>query len=306
MIVLLAVLPIFVVLAAGQALRRAGFPTEVFWPATDRLVYWTLVPALLFNMMARADLSVETLTGFGLALVSGYLAAGAFALLASSRFRLDPATSTSVLQGAARHNAWIGLAICENLLGPEGLALGIMAMTVLGLATNLSIVPAMILILRRGDGRSIGRAIRTDMLRNPLILGILAGLLSNVLLGGAPPVLDEVSRILGAAALPLMLLCVGAALQFRDVGAYRRELLLATCAKFAVFPATVWLIAMALTLSDAERLVLLLFSALPTAIAGQTQARAVGGNVELMSATITVQTVGSFVILPLVIMAAWS
>jgi malonate transporter and related proteins len=306
MIVILAVLPIFAVLAAGQALRRADFPAEAFWPAADRLVYWVLVPALLFNMMAYVDLSGQTLTGFGLALVGGYLAASAFALIAASWYRLTPATSTSVLQGAARHNAWIGLAICESLLGPEGLALGVMAMTVLGLATNLSIVPAMILIMKRGDGRSIGRAIGNDMLRNPLIIGILTGLLSNILIGGAPPLLDEVTRLLGAAALPFMLLCVGAALQFHEVGAYRRELLLAACAKFAVFPAVVWLIAISLTLTDAERLVLLVFSALPTAIAGQTQARAVGGNVALMSATITVQTVCSFVTLPLLLLAAWT
>lgn len=112
--------------------------------------------------------------------------------------------------------------------------------------------------------------------------------------------------MLGAAALPFMLLCVGAALQFHEVDACRRELLLAACAKFAVFPALVWLIAISLTLTDAEGLVLPVFSAVPTAIAGQTQARAVGRNVALMSATITVQTVASIVILQLMLMAAWT
>ncbi|MCC5987916.1 MAG: AEC family transporter [Pararhodobacter sp.] len=302
MIAILAVLPIFVVLTVGHVMRRSGFPTESFWPAADRLVYWVLVPALLFNMNARVDLSIETLTGFGVTLIGGYVAAVAFALIAASSFQLNPATSTSVLQGAARHNTFIALAICESLLGPEGLALGVVAATVLALATNLTIVPMMILIVARGNGQSIGRAIRNDMLRNPLIIGILSGLLSNILFGGPPPIFDEITGVLGAAALPLMLLCVGSALQFNELGNRRLELFLASLAKFGVFPLAVWLISMALKLPDTERLILLVFSSVPTAIAGQTQARAIGGDVSLMSATISLQTVGSFLVIPLLLM----
>lgn len=306
MIAILAVLPIFAVLATGHVLRRNDFPTETFWPTADRLVYWILVPALLFNMNARVELSVQTVTGFGVTLVGGYLAAGAFAFFAASWFRLTPATSTSVLQGAARHNTFIALAVCETVLGPEGLALGVMAATVLALATNLTIVPVMILMMKRGNAGSIGRTIVNDMLRNPLIIGILAGLSCNLLIGGPPPIVGEITGLLGAAALPLMLLCVGAALQFQDLGARRLELLIASFAKFAVFPGVVWLISISLSLSDAERFVLLVFSAVPTAIAGQTQARAIGGDVCLISATISIQTVCSFVILPAILMVAWT
>ena len=71
---------------------------------------------------------------------------------------------------------------------------------------------------------------------NPLILSILAAAGVN-LMGWAPiPVLQETLSVLGQAALPIMLLCVGASLKLRGLQADWLPMALAAGGKLLVFP----------------------------------------------------------------------
>ncbi|MEZ4557117.1 MAG: AEC family transporter [Caldilineaceae bacterium] len=54
-----------------------------------------------------------------------------------------------------------------------------------------------------------------DLARNPLLIGVVLGLGVNVLGIVSIPVLHDLAGVLGDAALPIMLLCVGANIRVR-------------------------------------------------------------------------------------------
>jgi predicted permease len=134
---------------------------------------------------------------------------------------------------------------------------------------------------------------------NPLILSILAGAGVNAL-GWAPiPVLHDALAVLGQAALPIMLLCVGASLKLRGLSADLKPMAVAAGIKLLLFPAVVIALATLFGLSPIKAQVALIYGALPTGVAAYTLARQMGGDAQLMAAMITVQTLLAFLLMPL-------
>ena len=134
---------------------------------------------------------------------------------------------------------------------------------------------------------------------NPLILSILAAGVVNKL-GLAPiPVLQDTLAVLGQAALPIMLLCVGASLKLRGLQAELWPMGLAAMGKLVLFPAVILGLALVLDLPPLTAQVALIYGALPTGVAAYTLARQLGGDAPLMAAMITVQTLLAFAIMPL-------
>jgi predicted permease len=141
------------------------------WDAVERLVYYVLFPVLLFNSILKSPLQ----PGQTLALAAGSVgtvACGIALAFALGRWPgIDPRLHASGAQTAFRFNSFIALALAERLGGQTGLAW--MALSI-ALCVPLCNVAAVWPLARHG-GHSYGR----ELLRNPLILSTLAGLLAN-------------------------------------------------------------------------------------------------------------------------------
>lgn len=302
--ILLAIAPIFVLIVLGYGLRRGNIPSLEFWNLNDRLVYWVLFPAMLFYKMSSTVFSTQLVGSYALVMVGGLLCAVLYALICARISGFDPAVSSSVLQGATRHNAFIALAICDVLFGPEGLALASLVTAILIPATNISVVSLMVMMLRQPTKGHVLFAILKDLARNPLILAVLLGVASNTAGFGEIPVLHRVCELLGGAALPVVLMCVGANIRVRAMAAATVPTLLAIVGKMVVFPAALMGLCLLLDLSEMQTMVALVFGCVPTAANSYTLARQMGGDAPLMAAIVTLQTGLSFVTLPLFIVAA--
>ncbi len=301
--ILLSIAPIFVLMLLGHGLRRGGIPSLEFWNLNDRLVYWVLIPALLFNNMSSMTISADLIGAYSIVILGGFGAAFGFGLLMNG-FCENRAAGSSVLQGAARHNTFIALAVAERLYGTEGLALAALCSALLIPVTNLSVVPTLAIMLRKQDGQSLFIAISKELARNPLLLAVGLGLLVNVLDLGELPVVHDVARLLGSAALPIVLLCVGANIRVRKMATSIKPTILSMLGKMLVFPLAIFWLSRWVGLSELETLVAVLFGSAPTAASGFTLARQMGGDAPLMAAIITLQTLFSFVTLPLTIIWA--
>jgi malonate transporter and related proteins len=302
---MLVVAPIFLLIVLGHVLRRSGIPSIEFWNLNDKLVYWVLFPALLFDKTSRIDLSSALLREFAVVIYSGFAAAFLFALIAGSIARLEKPLLTSLLQGSARHNTFIALAVAERVYGPEGLAYATLIVALLVPITNVTIVTSMVTLLRgREGGHGLPQAIARDLVRNPFLIAIALGLLVNVS-GLAPmPVVNEVAAILGGAALPIVLLCVGANIRVRAMVVSALPTFLAIVGKLVVFPFAIALTVKAMGMDPLLALVAIIFGAVPTAASSYTLARAMGGDAPAMAAIVTIQTAVSFLTLPLTLMLA--
>lgn len=301
--ILLSIAPIFVLIVLGHVLRRGGIPSIEFWNLNDKLVYWVLFPSLLFYKTSTITLSSEVVGGYAVVILGGFAAAVVFALLSGRLLGLPGPTATSVLQGAARHNTFIALAAAERLFGPDGLAMAAVATALLIPVTNITVVSLMVAMLRKpgaGGPTGIGliRAILRDLMRNPLLVSVAAGVAVNFADIGQVPVLHDVTRILGQAALPVVLLCVGANIRVREMTAAIGPAVLSVVGKMVVFPAALVGLALWMQLPTQAALVAGLFGAVPTAASGYTLARQMGGDAPLMATIITAQTALSFLTLP--------
>jgi predicted permease len=299
----LAIAPVFLLICAGYGLRRGGIPSGEFWRLADRLVYFVLMPALFFVRISEADLGAEALAAYAGTLYAGFFMATLFGVGAALWLGRGGAVGTSVIQGAGRFNTFIVLAVAEALYGAPGLQLSVLGAALLVPVVNLTVVGLFAVFLPRKGGNAL-RGAAVALMTNPLILSILAAALVNAA-GLAPmPVISDTLGLLGQAALPLMLLCVGASLRLRGLSADAWPIALSAAGKLAVFPAAVLGASVALGLDPLPTAIALIFGAVPTGAAAYALARQLGGDADLMATMISVQTLLAFATMPLLLTLA--
>jgi predicted permease len=285
-----------VLILAGYGLRRAGFPGGDFWAGAERFNYFVLFPALLFGSLATAPLDNPALPRL-LAAALLALAACCAVLLILRRLRKWPAARFGVmLQGALRFNTYLGLAAIGGLYGRDGLLLAAVALALLVPAVNVLSVLAL-----SADGRTSARSLLLPIATNPLILSCAAGALVNVLGIELKWGLERLVALLSGTSLPLGLLSVGAALKPKELHGEAAALAINSAARLLLVPAVALACAFLLDLPAAERAILVLFFALPTAPTSYVLTRQLGGDAHLMAGIITLQTLLSAISLVAVV-----
>lgn len=293
-------LPVFFLIAIGYGVRVGGILSGEAFGQVNRFGYFVLYPAFLFNLSSTADLQAGEAGVFLMGILLGFAVMMAIAMALKPLFGPDEGPAfTSIFQGSVRWNSFVLLAAAPALYGPAGPHLIGIAFGPLVLVVNLVCV---IVMARWGDNKANGvRAIVDQIVANPLILACVAGLLAQLIHFRASGPINTVITLLGAAAMPIAVVCVGAGLDFKAVRAARWRVVLASVLKLIVAPAVIW---GASRLVGAPPLVAAVAAGVgstPTAAAGYTLAREMGGDAKLMAAIITATTLVSFFTMPIAI-----
>lgn len=292
----LLLLPDFALIVIGFLLCRYTALDRPLWDGIERIVYLVLFPALLFGAIVRYPIAAGSalpLAGAGLAVVT-------LGVLLSYGLRLwpgvDPRLHASGAQTAFRFNSYIALALADRLAGAPGVA---WTALIIAVCVPVANVAAVWPLARQG-----GHGYLRELLRNPLILATVAGLVFN-LLGLRLPALAEttVARI-GAAALPLGLMAVGAGLQLGALKEGPRLAAALLTIRHALLPAFAVVLVVALGLPPGQQAVVVAFAALPTASSAYVLAVRMGGHGGYTAGLVTVSTLIAMVALPLWL-AAW-
>lgn len=292
--------PIFGLICVGFLLARKGFPNAGFWPEAERINYFLLFPALLLSNAAKAQLRDPDILRLGAAGAITILAA-TMILYAVRKLRPMPAGRFGpMLQGVVRFNTYVSLAVLTASSGGAGLE---RAAVYLAVAVPLVNVLSILALTDKGQGHSYARMAVT-MLRNPLIIACLVGLALAISGIGLPFGTDRFFGLLGQGSLPLGLLCVGAALQPAALGRDAVALTVASVVRLLAMPLLALGIATVFGLGEAETLVLIIFSAVPTAPTAYVLTRQMNGDGPLMAGIVTAQTLASVATVPLVLFAA--
>lgn len=297
--VALIVAPIFIIIVLGRCLAEINFPADGFWPVVDKLVFWLLVPALLFHKISLATFDAAVLSDFGVVILGGFAGALAFGLIAPFLFGFSAPLASSVMQGSCRHNTFIALAVVERLFGAPGLELAILISAILIPVTNLAVISSMSVYHSNARGGALARHLARDLGSNPILISIVLGALSNILIGGEIPALHSAVALLGSAALPMMLLSIGAGLRKPSARADWPAVGVSAVGKFAVFPVLVLILADQMGLGPMETTIAVVYSAVPAASGAYSTARMMGGDAPMMATIISVQTILGLIALPL-------
>ncbi|KVW27858.1 transporter [Burkholderia ubonensis] len=296
--VLLALAPVALLVALGHGLKRSGFVGDAFWPSAERLCYYVLLPALFAHGLASARLQSLAVMPLALALVGSTVAVAATLLLIRPFVRVDGAGFTSVFQGAVRFNNYVGASLAAGLFGAQGIALAAVCVAAIVPTVNLMCV---LVFARYGSTRLGIAALVRQIVSNPLVVACATGIAMQASGATFPPAIEPAVRALGAASMPLGLLCVGAALTFDAARAWMRPVCVASAFKFVAMPLLTLVAGRVLGLGDAALTVALLFQALPTSSASYLMARQLGGDAPLMAGITAFQTLFATIAMPAVL-----
>lgn len=287
----LLLLPDFALILFGVLLARITDWGRDFWSGLEKLIYYVLFPALLFQSIAKNQIDFSLA---GAALTTALLTVAAGMVLAYlARFLLKPEARAfaSVFQTAFRFNSYIGLAVVGRIHGEAGIAaFGI----VLALAVPLANIAA-VWALARHTEVGLGR----ELVQNPLILATLGGAAFSLAGLHVPAPLEMVIARLGAASLPCGLLAVGAALQLAGARKNAALILYLAGVKLVALPVIAIVLARALNVTGVYFDAVVLLAALPTATSAYVLAVRMGGDAAAVAQAVTISTVAGMLAIPL-------
>lgn len=274
-----AVLPLLLVAAVGYFAKRAGFIREADVPRANKWAFTVFMSLMCFYNIYTSELSSALRPKLIVFTLLAILAVYALSFLLARRLVPERESRSVVIQGLFRSNYVIlGLPLAAGLStdGDIGVA-AVMGAIVVPCFNTLAVVT-----LEIYNGKKPGlRKLLLDILRNPLILGSLAGILFLALGIRLPEVLERPVRDIGKAASPLMLFLLGAFFRFDSEPRLRKRALAVCFGRLIAVPALVLGCAVALGFRGIEIITLLAVFASPTAVASFTMAEQLGGDAPL-------------------------
>lgn len=293
---LASILPVFLIILLGVAIRHYAWLPEAFFPSIEKFSYNIAFPALLFAGTARLSFKGEQVRELALAtLLPTFLIVGVALLALLAARGLPDASRSSVVQGAMRPNTYFGIAVSSLFFEPKTASL-----VMLSLALCLPVVNVISIV-----ALSWWSGVRTDyakMLRtlasNPIILATLAGALVSMAGLAVPAALMNTLDILGKAALCLGLICVGSGLVFSLRGLRPAALAGTSLLKLVGLPLLAAKVCVLFAVATPVALAATFYCALPTAPNAYIMSKQMGGDARLMAALITLQTLLAIVTVP--------
>lgn len=305
--VLESLLPVFLVIALGWAVRVSGGIKPEQWHGFERVTYHVLIPALVVTTLAMADLRSVPILGVGLTLFLPTLLSALVLFAVRPRLErhlgIEGPAFTSLFQGAIRWNSFVALALAGALHGKEGVALTAVAFAFLVPLANLTSAYA---LARFGAaGKPLQPVeLAVTLARNPFIWSTVLGIALAVTGLPIPKAIATFGDVLGRAALGAGLLLVGAGLDPHDLKRSGPPLWIATGLKLVAMPAMAYGLGTLAGLSGAALSVPMICAAVPTAAASYILARQNGGDAALMASIVTAQTILAAVTMPIALLLA--
>lgn len=289
--------PDFSLILLGFLLCRYTALNRAVWEQAEKLVFFVFFPVLLFHSIVKSPLDLSATSGLivgGLMLAaSGIALAYVLPYLPWLGARIDRREHAACAQIGFRFNSFIALAMAERLAGPEGLLLIAVLIGVCVPVFNMAAIWPM----ARHSETHFGR----ELLRNPFIIATVSGLLANLLGFHIPSWLEpSVSRI-GAGSLALGLMAAGAGMRLGSMKEAKALSVAVLLIKHMMMPLVALFLSHVLGLSKAQTLVLLAFSALPTAPTAYVLAARMGYNGPLVAGLVTLSTLMGLLSLPFAI-----
>lgn len=234
--------PIYLIIAAGFLTVRAGVFEPPDMRVLGRFVINFSLPALLFRAISQRPLG-EVLDGvFLLAYTLGSLLVlfGAVAYLRRVQGRPLPVAALHGLGMSGSNSGFVGFPIVLQLLGPPaGVALALTMMV-----ENLLIIPLAMAMADSSAGsglrwhRALAQSAR-GLLRNPMILAIIAGFASTLLGVQWPETVLRTIQIVANAASPVALFVIGGSLVGMRLQGMRGDIARVAVGKLVLHPLAV-------------------------------------------------------------------
>lgn len=276
------ILPVVLVAALGAVLGRK-FPLDA--ASLNKVQLYGLVPALAFSSLMKTTAPLGDIAHLGLAYGLASLAIGVLAWLAG--VGLPRASRGSVVASAViGNNGNFGLPIALLALGQPGLDAAVLIF-IFSLVVMWTVGPAA--LGSHGGVRGAALAV----LRMPTIWAVvLAGALRAASLT-PPTAIGSAVDIVGAGAVPMVLLSLGIQLGRMTTWHLTRPVLAASALRVLVLPFVAWGVGRLVGLSGLPLQSLVLACAMPTAVNVLMIAMEYDADADAVASTVALTTLAS-------------
>jgi malonate transporter len=288
------------VILVGYIVGRTNILGDNARPVLSRIVFFVLSPCLLFTVLAEADVHTLFSRLFAVSAISAIVAILVFFVVAKLIWRrsLADATVGAAASGYVNANN-IGLPVAVYVLGNAAYPAPVILLQLIVLAP----VILTILDVTTSGRASIGR-ILLQPVRNPLLIASVLGVLLAVTGVKLPDPVMAPFSLIGAAAVPVVLISFGMSLHGQRVfeaGSGRKDVVLATALKLALMPVVAWMLGhFVFGIAGKDLFAVVALAALPTAQNVYNYAQRYASAETLARDTVLITTIGSVPVLVLV------
>lgn len=252
------------IIGAGYIAAVAGVVRGEQRLTLNKVAFYVATPALLFDVLHRSDPSIVLSPVILVTSISAVVVAAVFVVASRLWFKRDLASTTlgATSSGYVNSNN-LGLPVAIYILGDAAYVAPLL------LVQLVLFAPVILAILDSTRGRNDG-ALRAfaRAASNPVIIGSVAGFLCALFEVPIPEIIDAPISMLGAAAIPMVLLSFGVSLHGQralEAGTGRAAVFTATGFKILLMPLIAWALAHLFGLNSHETFVAVTIAALPTA-----------------------------------------
>ncbi len=296
LVALNAVLPFILYMSFGASLVKMGLADRTFLRKLNGFVFKAFFPFMTFTNIYDMDGDIG-LSGRFLLFVCGSMAViFTLSVVLTLHFEKDNRKQPCMIQSFYRSNILLfAIPLAKTLLGDNAAGLATAIVVIFVPFYNVSGV--ILLETLCGSGRSKPSKFVKEILTNPLVMGILVGLIFKHLNITVPDQVMKVVRQYGNMATPLALTILGGTLQFKSAREHIKYILLVFAGKLILIPAALLAVGIALNFSGLEVFSIFLVYATPVATAAFTMCSAMGADGDLMGEIVASSTVAAVVTL---------
>lgn len=286
------ILPVFLVIFLGTFLNRLHLFSEITKDEVVKLVYYVGTPVLLFQTVTKADLYRSFRPNFVIFLMCAIVLYLFLLILLCSGIK-NPAKKASVIQIGYRSNfAIVGIPLAMNLMGEEGV---LMTAISLAFVTILYNVSAVILLSYYGKKEKNLPKLLLSVLKNPLIIGTLLGLLFSLCKWELPLFVNKSLETVGSIATSMGLLMIGATITVTGFQSNRSYILLAVFFRNLLAPVLFLTAAVLFGFRGDFLLITAILSATPAAVNSFVMAKRMGADAEISAYGVSLTALCSIV-----------
>ncbi len=299
MVLIDTTLPVFGTIFCGYLLARLKILPKESSDYFNRFVYYFSFPALLFVFVSRTPPAKIFYWPFVLAWTIGLVIT--FAVTAVVSAVLYPGRladlSMRCMNATCASTAFMGIPLAAAAFGKEAALPAILSTTILAIV----IVSATVLLIEIGRSAKSGsttivRDISLSLVKNPLMIAVVAGIVVAFTLGGLPSPIARFGELAGGAAIPCALLSLGLFISGQTIRENAGEITALSVIKLGVHPLVTWLLILAFFPMDPVwSKATILMAALPPATTCFVIAKRYDTYVGVTSALAVVSTIVSVV-----------
>lgn len=283
--------PLFGKIAIGFGLRKLNLISLEALREFNNVVFRVLLPILLFSNIYKANFSeITSFRLLGYAVIT-ILVIFTFYMFLIPKLIKDNRQQGVLVQGICRSNfIFFGIPMATYLYG--GTSASIASLLVGVVVPVVNVMSVIALEYFRGKTPNFANILKGIIL-NPIIIGGVLGLISNLMGLRFPPSIENLIAEIAGIATPLALIILGGSVTFTSVRANRKPLLLGVLNRLLIVPAIGIFISILIGFRGVELVLIMALLASPSAVSSYTMAQQMGGDAELAGQIVVFTTVFS-------------